>query len=382
MAQHDYVIANQSGSSFRSDLNNALSAIVSQNSGSSAPSTTYAYQTWADTTNGVMKMRNGANSAWITLYQLDGEWTSIAFENGTAAAPSIYFKDSGTDTGFYSPGTDQVGISTGGSSRLVIDSSGRVLTGVSSTSADTLALMQGRSGSSTGDGVLFLARGSAPGTNGNPLGTLQFSDSGHVSAARIQAIRDGASYASGSNQPSAITLSTTASGSATLTEQLRITSDRYVRLASGSGGIQFGGDTAAANALNDYEEGTWTVNFYDAATAGNASATTATGYYTKVGNLCTMTFNATNISTSGLTATNAFFYSLPFTSKSSVNSYGVTSADTLTFTSGYVGSAIGSAAARGFMVRTSTAAADANIIVSNFSTGVTDLRVTITYQTA
>ena len=126
MAQHDYVIANQSGSSFRSDLNNALSAIVSQNSGSSEPSTTYAYQTWADTTNGVMKMRNGANSAWITLYQLDGEWSTIAFENGTAAAPSIYFKDSGTDTGFYSPGANQVGISTGGTARLTIDSSGNV----------------------------------------------------------------------------------------------------------------------------------------------------------------------------------------------------------------------------------------------------------------
>ena len=126
MAQHDYVIANQSGSSFRSDLNNALSAIVSQNSGSSEPSTTYAYQTWADTTAGVMKMRNGANSAWITLYQLDGEWSTIAFENGTAAAPSIYFKDSGTDTGFYSPGANQVGISTGGTARLTIDSSGNV----------------------------------------------------------------------------------------------------------------------------------------------------------------------------------------------------------------------------------------------------------------
>lgn len=40
-------------------------------------------------------------------------------------------------------------------------------------------------------------------------------------------------------------------------EQLRITSDGYLRMASGSSGIQFGGDTAAANALDDYEEGTW-----------------------------------------------------------------------------------------------------------------------------
>lgn len=67
MAQHDYNIANQSGLAFRSDLNNALAAIVSQNSGASEPSTTYAYQWWADTTTGLLKLRNAANSAWITI---------------------------------------------------------------------------------------------------------------------------------------------------------------------------------------------------------------------------------------------------------------------------------------------------------------------------
>ena len=40
-------------------------------------------------------------------------------------------------------------------------------------------------------------------------------------------------------------------------EQLRITSDNYLRMASGTGGIQFNGNTAAANALDDYEEGTF-----------------------------------------------------------------------------------------------------------------------------
>ena len=126
MAQHDYVIANGTGAAVRSDLNNALAAIVSQNSGATAPSPTYAYQFWADTTTGLLKLRNAANSAWITLFQLDGEWSTLPVENGTAAAPSIYFKDSGTDTGFYSPGTDQIGISTGGTARLTIDANGNV----------------------------------------------------------------------------------------------------------------------------------------------------------------------------------------------------------------------------------------------------------------
>lgn len=124
MAQHDYVIANGTGAAVRSDINDALAAIVSQNSGATAPSPTYAYQFWADTTTGTLKLRNAANNAWIQLMQLDGEWSTLALENGTPAAPSIYFKDSGTDTGLYSPGTDQVGIATAGAARLTFGSTG------------------------------------------------------------------------------------------------------------------------------------------------------------------------------------------------------------------------------------------------------------------
>jgi len=126
MAQHDYVIDNQSGASFRADLNNALSAIVSQNSGSSSPSTTYAYQFWADSTSGLLKMRDGSNANWITLRQLDGEFDTVPVENGTAAAPSIYFRASGTDTGFYSSGTDAIDVATAGVQRFGWSSGGDV----------------------------------------------------------------------------------------------------------------------------------------------------------------------------------------------------------------------------------------------------------------
>lgn len=67
MATHDYVIANGTGAAVRSDLNDALAAIVSNNSSATAPATTYAYQFWADTTTGLLKVRNAANSAWITI---------------------------------------------------------------------------------------------------------------------------------------------------------------------------------------------------------------------------------------------------------------------------------------------------------------------------
>jgi len=67
VATHDYVIANGTGAAVRSDLNDALAAIVSQNSNATAPATTYAYQWWADTTTGLLKIRNAANSAWVTV---------------------------------------------------------------------------------------------------------------------------------------------------------------------------------------------------------------------------------------------------------------------------------------------------------------------------
>ena len=143
MAQNDFAIPNQGGQAFRLDVQDALQSLAGHSSGATDPNTsvgtTYPYQFWADTNNSVMKMRNGADSDWIELFQLDGEWSTIAFENGTAAAPSIYFKDSGTDTGFYSPGADQVGISTGGTSALVVDASQRVGIGTA-TPSDTLEL--------------------------------------------------------------------------------------------------------------------------------------------------------------------------------------------------------------------------------------------------
>ena len=71
MAQHDYDISNQSFPSFRTDLNNALSAIVSNNSSATAPATTYAYQWWYDTSTNTLKFRNADNDAWISFATFD-----------------------------------------------------------------------------------------------------------------------------------------------------------------------------------------------------------------------------------------------------------------------------------------------------------------------
>lgn len=68
MAQStDLVVPNTSAAGVRSAINTRLLAIATHQSGATAPATTYAYQFWADTTAGLLKQRDGANSSWITI---------------------------------------------------------------------------------------------------------------------------------------------------------------------------------------------------------------------------------------------------------------------------------------------------------------------------
>ena len=114
MATADYIISNQSGASFRTDLNNTLAAIVSNNSNSSEPATKYAYQWWADTSAAVMKLRNSANDGWIELFQLDG---TLTVEDGSASTPGLAFRDD-LNTGIFSSDPDTFHVATGGVERM------------------------------------------------------------------------------------------------------------------------------------------------------------------------------------------------------------------------------------------------------------------------
>ena len=115
MPTHDYIIANGTGAAVRADINLALSAIVSLNSSASEPGTMYAYQLWADTGSNpsLLKIRNGANSAWITLRQLDGDFSIVAVEDGLQATPSLTFTND-LNTGVFRSGADALAIVTGG----------------------------------------------------------------------------------------------------------------------------------------------------------------------------------------------------------------------------------------------------------------------------
>ena len=99
MAQHDYVIANDTAANVRSDLNDALSAIVSQNSGAEAPSTTYANMLWYDTSNNILKMRTEADDAWIDLGTLNQSTNEFEVANLTELTPTQAEDDTDTTYG-------------------------------------------------------------------------------------------------------------------------------------------------------------------------------------------------------------------------------------------------------------------------------------------
>lgn len=85
MAQHDYNIANNPGAAVRADINALAEAIASLNSGSSAPSITFPNMWWIDNTNSLLKIRNNANTSWITVAAVGS--STIILDSGALALP-------------------------------------------------------------------------------------------------------------------------------------------------------------------------------------------------------------------------------------------------------------------------------------------------------
>jgi len=88
MSQHDFSIANQTASSARSDINNGLQALASNNSGTSAPSTTYANMFWYDVTNNILKIRDETDSSWIDVIYLNQSTGVASILNDTLLVTS------------------------------------------------------------------------------------------------------------------------------------------------------------------------------------------------------------------------------------------------------------------------------------------------------
>jgi hypothetical protein len=110
-----------------------------------------------------------------------------------------------------------------------IDGSGRLLVGTSTNSENVIAAFQGFQGSSTGQGIIAIKRGSTP-SSGNTVAQIRFNGPGtDEECAFITAVADGA-WASG-DYPGRLVFSTTTDGASSPTERMTIRSDGYAHFA-------------------------------------------------------------------------------------------------------------------------------------------------------
>jgi len=180
-----------------------------------------------------------------------------------------------------------------------------------------------------------------------------------------------------------VAVSDLTAGRAVSGTQFTASTGNFIPSTSGKG-IDFSAVAGAAGStskvLSNYEEGTWTFSLHDAATGGNASPTTATGYYTRVGRLvvCGVSL-VTNIDTTGMTAGNVLYFSLPFSTSLS----GSGSAQLVRFVFGadaFATPTVNNASRGIFSISTNNNFGN-TITVGNLTTGVSDIQyLTFTYQ--
>jgi len=97
-----------------------------------------------------------------------------------------------------------------------------------------------------------------------------------------------------------------------------LTNGGYFRLSTG--GIQFNNDTAAANALDDYEEGTWTMGVSFGGASVGVTTDLSTGTYTKIGRQVTVNGFLT-LTSKGSSTGAANITGLPFTIANTTGNY-------------------------------------------------------------
>ena len=160
---------------------------------------------------------------------------------------------------------------------VVVDTSGDFMVGTTSPAAESklhveVATSNPNSGSPTNSSALMVNGGTTTEGTG-PVIALR-----NISGSKETIARFCAETTSNNNGDLTISVY---GGGATVDEKLRIQS---------GGGISFNGDTAAANALDDYEEGAWTPVLTAATSAPTVSLTHVSGYYVKIGSLVYIRF--------------------------------------------------------------------------------------------
>jgi len=157
-----------------------------------------------------------------------------------------------------------------------------------------------------------------------------------------------------------------------------------------SGGVYLGG-TGAANKLDDYEEGTWTITVKDG--TGNTYSSTyqnRAGRYTKVGRIVTVTFElyvgVVDLTSNGLTGNQAIVIAgLPFNSNSDQFTAGaVSNSNGINYTGDSLGLRIGRDTDEIEIITFSagTGANDSPVTVTQFNNGNRLVYGTAVYTTA
>ena len=256
---------------------------------------------------------------------------------GTAAAPSVAFEGD-SNTGIYSPGADTLAFVEGGAEAARIDSSGRLLVGTSTarsnffssiaprlqlegTDANSSRISLTRNVDSLAPPALVFGktRGASIGSNaivisGDNLGGLEFlgaDGTNFIGAASIYAAVDGTPGAN--DMPGRLVFSTTADGASSPTERMRIGSTGLMTLAGP--GIKFPATQVASadgNALDDYEEGTWTPDFRVNNSTAGVTYTSRYGFYTKIGNTVHL-WGGVKLSNNGSSTGTVAITGIPFT---------------------------------------------------------------------
>jgi len=154
-----------------------------------------------------------------------------------------------------------------------------------------------------------------------------------------------------------------------------------------SGGVVFGATSGnvSSKTLDDYEEGTFTGAVADASSGGNESSSALRGTYVKIGAVVYVQFNVSNISTTGMTAGNdVFITGLPFASKSvsgTAKYTGTANLSVVTFEqTPFMQVNEGQTYVKILEVR-SGAGNDA-VVVSQLSSGASDIHGNLVYETA
>jgi len=177
MAQHDMNIANQSFPSFRTDLNNALSALNTMHSGTSRPSGAAVGTLWLDTTN------SGSNSLEIKFF--DGS-DDISFATVDTSANTINFIDSAVASDLVNDTSPQLGGNLDVNGNDIVSTSNADIdiipngTGDVNLGADTVQIGDNNSNATlTTQGTGDLILNTNNGTNAGNI-TLEDGANGHI----------------------------------------------------------------------------------------------------------------------------------------------------------------------------------------------------------